>query len=111
MTVRKTAAFTDTLRGPLDQSAVESSRALAAGMDAWFSTMSDCQREMTEFVSMRLSKDGETMREMLSCKSPTEAMEVHSRWIQDTLRDYSAETTKMFAIYTKHAADAVQRKR
>jgi Phasin protein len=112
MAVRKATSFTDTVRSALDQSsALEGGRALAGGMEAWFATVSECQREMVDFASNRLAKDSETTREMLDCKNPAEAMEIHSRWIQETIRDYGAEMTKMFAICTKHAADAVQKKR
>jgi Phasin protein len=112
MALRKATSFTDAVRGALDQSsALEGGRALAGGMEAWFATVSGCQREMMDFVSNRLAKDSETMREMLDCKNPTDAMEIHSRWVQETIRDYGAEMTKMAAIYTRHAADAVQRRR
>jgi hypothetical protein len=112
MAIRKDTIFADIVRSSLDQTSVpQSGRALADGMEAWFATVSECQREMVDFVSNRLAKDSETMREMLDCRNPAEAMEIHSRWVQETIQDYSAEMTKTLAIYRKHAADAVQKKR
>ena len=111
MPTRKTTASADVLRGPREQSATENSRTLVDHTGAWLSTMNECQREIMDFIQMRLSKDGETTRELFNCRSPTEVAEVQSRWIQETFKDYGAETTKMLAIYTKQAATVVQNKR
>jgi len=110
MTTRKAAASSEVRRGSLDQSTMDNSRALAANTGAWLSTMTECQQEMMAFVSMRLSKDGQTMRDIFTCKSPAEVVEIQSRWVQDTLKDYSEETSKMLAIYSKQTVHAAQNK-
>ena len=47
---------------------------------------------------MRLEKDGELIRELGACQNWADALTVHSRWVQETLRDYTAETSKLFAF-------------
>jgi hypothetical protein len=76
--------------------------ALLTGMEAWWSAAGECQREMADFMSLRTEKDSKFFREALACKNPTDALSVQSHWMEETLRDYSAEMTKMLAIYTKH---------
>jgi hypothetical protein len=79
----------------------DSSRALANAAEMWLAAAAECQREMIGFVSMRLGKDGEAAREMLACKNPTDATAIQTRWIEETLRDYGSEMTKLMALCTK----------
>jgi hypothetical protein len=110
MTSQKSSAMTDTVRSLLDQGAIsENGRALTDGMQAWFSTASECQREMIDFMSNRLAKDSNTMREMIGCRNPADAMEIHMRWAQEMIRDYGAEMTKLLAITTRRVDAAAHR--
>jgi hypothetical protein len=112
MTLQKAARLSDTVQGAFDQKALtEGGQAIMSGIETWFEAATECQREMAGFVSDRLAKDSDTLREMLASKTPSEVMELHARWLQDTFRDYGAELTKMFAIYTKHTAGAVPKRR
>ena len=79
--------------------------ALFTGMETWWSAAGECQREMADFMSLRSEKDSKFFREALACKNPTEVLSVQSHWIEETLRDYSAEMTKMIAIYAKYGVD------
>jgi hypothetical protein len=74
---------------------------LAKATEAWFAATTECQREMIGFVSMRLEKDAETTREMMACKNLADVVAIQSRWIEDTLRDYNAEMSKLMTICTK----------
>ncbi|MBM6580815.1 phasin family protein [Microvirga sp. BT689] len=76
-------------------------QALAKAAEAWFGATAECQREMIGFVSMRLEKDGDATREMMGCKNLADVAAIQSRWVEETLRDYNAETTKLMAICTK----------
>jgi hypothetical protein len=79
---------------------------------AWLSTIAACQREMLEFMSHRLEKDGETMREAITCRNLGDALAVQTRWIDETLRDYSNEATRLLEIYTgagEHADQTTRR--
>jgi hypothetical protein len=68
------------------------------GTDTLFATFASKQREMLDFVTMRLEKDGELIRELGACQNWADALTVHSRWVQETLRDYTAEASKLFAF-------------
>lgn len=70
---------------------------------AWWSTMAACQREMLEFMSHRLEKDGETVREAVACRNVGDALAVQTRWIDEALRDYSSEASRLLALYTSAA--------
>ena len=68
------------------------------GTDTLFATFASKQREMLDFVTMRLEKDSELIRELGACQNWADALTVHSRWVQETLRDYTAEASKLFAF-------------
>ena len=84
---------------------------LVTGAGALWSTMVECQHEVGEFVSDRLTKDVETVRKTLSCRDWTEALDVQGRWLNETLQDYSTEMKKLTGIYAKHAAATVREER
>jgi hypothetical protein len=75
---------------------------------AWWAKGSEHQSEMLDFMSHRLSKASEAVRELGKCRNWENASDVHSRWIEDTLTDYSAQSTKVAAINVKQGAEAVQ---
>ena len=104
-TMPKRSTMSDTMRSA-QEFALSSgnSQALAKSAEAWFAATAECQREMTGFVSMRLEKDGEAAREMMGCKNLADMAAIQSRWIEETLRDYSAEITKLMTICTKSAS-------
>ena len=86
-------------------------RALVAGAETWWSTMAECQRELGQFISDRLVKDGETIRQTLSCRNWTDALDIQAKWVDETLRDYNAEVSKLTGLYAKAAASAVREER
>ena len=103
-TMSKKSAVADTVRGVNELAfSSDSGRALTNAAETWFATATECHREMIGFVSMRLEKDSDTFREMLACKNLTDVTAIQSRWMEDTLRDYNSEMTKMMTIYTKSA--------
>jgi hypothetical protein len=101
-TMPKRSALSDTMRSA-QEFALSSgaNQALVKATEAWFAATTECQREMMGFVSMRLEKDAETTREVMGCKNPADVAAIQSRWIEETLRDYSAEMAKLMAICTK----------
>ena len=102
MTMQKTSGLSDTQRtAHAMMTAGDSGKALANVAETWFVTVAECQREMIGFVSMRLEKDGETTREIMGCKNPTEVAAIQSRWIEETLRDYNSEMSKLMDLCTK----------
>jgi len=81
---------------------------MGKGTEAWWARGSEYQSEMLDFMSHRLSKASEAVRELGQCRSWEDASGIHSKWIEGTLGDYSAQSTKVAAINVKHGADAVQ---
>jgi hypothetical protein len=78
------------------------------GTETWWSTVSEYQSEMFDFMSHRFSKDSAALHGLGECRNWDEVLGVHSRWLKDMSKDYSAQAAKVTAIYTKQAADAVQ---
>src|ERR671913_1361888 len=74
------------------------SRALMAGAETWWSTMAESQREFGRFISDRLAKDGEAIREILTCRNLTDALDIQARWMDETLRDYNAELSRLTGL-------------
>jgi hypothetical protein len=101
-TMSKQSALSDTMRSA-QQFALSSGTnpALAKATEAWFAATTECQREMMSFASMRLEKDAETTREIMGCKNLADVTAIQSRWVEETLRDYNAEMTKLMTICTK----------
>jgi hypothetical protein len=103
-TMHKKSAVSETLRTFNEFTGLDDSgRTLVGAMETWFAAAGEGQREMMSFVSKRLEKDGETVREMLGSRNLADAMAIQSRWIEETLRDYNSEMTKLMTIYTKSA--------
>ena len=101
-TMSKSSGTSDTLRSGTGYAVSrDSGRAMANAAETWFTAAAECQREMISFVSMRLEKDADTTREMMGCRNPADMTAIQSRWVEDTLRDYNAEMSKLMTILTK----------
>jgi hypothetical protein len=86
-------------------------KALMTGVETWWSTMAECQQELGRFVADRLAKDGEAMRQALSCRDWSVALDIQARWLEETLRDYNAEMSKLAGLYAKSASSTVREDR
>ena len=83
-TMSKSSGTADTLRSGAGYAmSGDSGRALANAADTWFAAAAECQREM------------------MGCKNPADVAAIQSRWVEETLRDYSDEMTKLMTICTK----------
>ena len=85
--------------------------AFLAGAKTWWSTMTEYHQEVGRFVSDRLVKDAEVMRQTLSCRDWTQALDIQARWVDETLRDYNAEMRKLTGLSVKAASSAVAEER
>ena len=79
----------------------EPGQLMIPGTDTLFATFASRQREMLDFMAMRLEKDGEVIRKLGSCQNWTDALAVQSQWVQETIHDYTAAATKLLALDTK----------
>ncbi len=84
-------------------------RALLNGAQTWWSAVAECQQEMANFVSARLAKDGEAIKETLTSRNWPDALAVQARWMDETMRDYNAEITKLTKLYAKAAASTAHK--
>lgn len=66
-------------------------------MEAWLELMNDSAR----FFADRLKTDQETQRSLLSCKTPTELMQIQSEFFKDAVEQYTAQTARMFEKMTE----------
>jgi Phasin protein len=87
------------------------SGALMAGATTWWSTLTECQQEVGRFLTGRLEKDAEAIRQTLSCRDWTEALDIQARWMEETLRDYNAEMSKLTGLYAKTLTSTVREER
>jgi len=87
------------------------SRALMAGAETWWSTVADCQQEAGRFISERLNKDGEALRQTLACSNWIDAVGVQARWVEEAVRDYTGEMRELTGLYAKRTALAVREER
>lgn len=82
----------------------ESSPALAAmtALNPMAATVwQDIMTESVRFMTERLQKDMETQKAMLGCTSPTELMELQTKFLQDALEDYTQEATRMLKLMSR----------
>jgi hypothetical protein len=101
-TMSNKATLSDTMRSASEFAlSSDNSQALAKATETWFAATAECQREMMSFMSMRVEKDGETAREILGCRNLADVTAIQSRWLEETVRDYTSETSKLMGIYTK----------
>ncbi|WP_127115647.1 phasin family protein [Shimia sediminis] len=64
----------------------------------------DIMAESVRFMTERLDKDKETQKALLSCKSPTELMQVQAEFYQEALSDYTQQTTRMLQLMSQTGA-------
>jgi hypothetical protein len=81
------------------------------GTQIWWSSVSEYQSEMFDFMSHRLSKDSVALHGLGECRNWNEVSDLYSSWAQDMSKDYSTEATKVIDIYTKRASDAARERR
>jgi hypothetical protein len=70
------------------------------GADNVIPAVAEAQREVMNFVAMRLEKDSDTARELAACANMADVAQIQFRWAQDLIRDYGTEMTKMVALYS-----------
>jgi hypothetical protein len=87
------------------------SEALVAEAKAWWSTVAECQHELGRFVSDRLAKDGESLRQSLTCRDWMDALNVQVRWTEETLRDYGRQMSKLTELCAAASSAARNRRR
>ena len=83
---------------------------LPVGPETMLTAVAESQRELFQFIKMRLEKDGDTARKVIGCRKWTDALDAQTRWAQEVVQDYSAEVTKMMSIYTGNLTESAHGK-
>jgi len=73
--------------------------------------VTEYQQEVGRFVADRINKDGEAVRQTLGCGNWPDAVGIQARWVEEAIRDYNAENSKLTGLYAKRAASAVREER
>jgi hypothetical protein len=76
------------------------------GTPPWLSVMSEYNGELFDFMSRRFAKDARMMRELHECGSLSDVSTVQAKWLQETMRDYSDEATRLMALSLKQSNGA-----
>jgi hypothetical protein len=87
-------------------SAVPVNEAVKAAGSSFVATATEYQKQTADFITARLEKDREAIAGLVSSKTPAEAMQIQSAWLQQTAQDYSAAATRMFDAYASFLAQA-----
>jgi hypothetical protein len=75
-------------------------QALLTGLTTWAASSSEYQRELMNFIQIRLEKDRAALQTAISSKNPLETAGTQMRWAAEMLTDYNQELLKMAAIYS-----------
>ena len=85
------------LRG---DAASEAARSLAQAPETLLAAAAEGQREFLSFMAMRLEKDRNAIREVTSCQNWADVVHLQFDWMQEMLRDYGEQTSRMLALAT-----------
>ena len=61
--------------------------------------------ELFATISDRLAKDSEALHRLGECQKLEDLSAIQSKWLQDTIQDYTTETIKVMDIVTQHAGN------
>ena len=76
------------------------SQAIATALVGWNS-------EVSSFVGQRISRDGETIGQMMQCQSWSDALDIEMQWLRKVVDDYGTETNRLMELNTKLIGDMV----
>lgn len=79
-------------------------RTMQAWCDGWTRFLTDA----TEFTSRRLGRDLETVRAFWNCRTPMEAWQVQTRFVQKAVKDYIQEVTRLGDIGTDTGVASIE---
>jgi hypothetical protein len=68
------------------------------GAAPWVAVMSEYNGELFDFMSRRLAKDARAMRQLHDCRTLSDVSDLHAKWVQETMKDYSDEAAKLMSI-------------
>ena len=64
-------------------------------------TISEWNMEVSQFVSHRLARNGETLGRMAKCPSLPEIFAIQNQWVRDAADDYIKQTSKLMEVNSR----------
>lgn len=111
MSTQSPQTIAETMRQSAERwSVVPSNETLKQAGESFVATASQCQKQTTDFIALRLEKDRQAIANIMGCKSPAEAVQIQSAWLQETANDYSVAAKRMFDLYSGFITHADQAK-
>ena len=68
-----------------------------AGLQPWLNGIYAYHGEFLEFLAERFAKDSRMMRQLGDCHTWADALQLQTGWLQDALKDWTAEPTKLMS--------------
>lgn len=73
---------------------------------AYFNGAAQMNKELTEFVNHRMRKDFECARLLMSSKNGEDAFSAQAGFVEEAIKDYAEETSKVFNLAADLAKEA-----
>ena len=71
-------------------------------------TINDLNTEVSQFVTHRVARNGETMGRLTKCQSFPEAFAIQAQWVQDAADDYLKEMSKLMVANSRIVSGFLQ---
>lgn len=78
---------------------------MAAASQACIDVIGQCQGEVCNFVTRRLSNDLQHGQKLAQCKDITEAASLQQEWLRQTVDDYVSEGQRLWQLGTRVAVN------
>jgi len=63
--------------------------------------ISEWNGEISQFLSQRATRNGETLRRITQCQNPSDVFGIQAQWFQDATEDYLREIGKLTEVNSK----------
>lgn len=77
---------------------------------AYFNGAAQMNKELAEFLNHRMRKDFECARLLMGSKNGEDAFSAQAEFVEETIRDYAEETSKVFNLAADLAKEAFSAK-
>lgn len=75
---------------------------------AYFDGATEMNKELAEFMNQRMRKDFETARAIMGSKNSEDAFSAQAEFVENTIRDYAEETSRVFNLAADIARHALK---
>ncbi len=79
----------------------DATRRLCDQGQSFAKTISEWNMEVSQFVSYRLARNGETLGRMAKCPNLPEIFAIQTQWMRDAADDYRKQTSKLMEVNSR----------